>query len=389
MEEQKKLEITTQHFQYIFDNLTLIVLALDSEGTIVYANNYLSEVSGWKQEEIIGQNWFVKFIPEKQLNSALSIFNDVINQHEEPAWFSKYENEILTKAQERKLVRWTNISFGNGERTLVALGEDMTESKKTQSQIEKFAKLSSKAQSVGRIGFLNWDLKTNEIELSNEMLDLYGLDKKKRFTTPELIASVVHPDDLEMVQKNLEMAVRGEKKYNLDHRVIHPDGKTMWMHNEAELTKDSFGRPKTLFGTATDISEQKRDRLELEEVANKYSTLFNLARDGIVLVDYDTGNIIDCNLEFESESGFSLEELKKKKIWEIRPTDDIDKTKELFYSFKGEEKIGPVESSFQQPDGSIIPIELVSTIINIRNKKYFYSMTREISKRKDADRKVA
>ena len=126
-----------------------------------------------------------------------------------------------------------------------------------------------KAQQVAHMGFLDWDLKTNELFCSDEVHEMYGVSREEVPTSPEFIAKVVHPDDMEYVQRNLDLAVRGVKRYDIDHRINRPDGKVLWVQAQAELARDADGNPETLLGTIVDITERKRAE---EEIQRNYDT---------------------------------------------------------------------------------------------------------------------
>ena len=61
----------------------------------------------------------------------------------------------------------------------------------------------------------------------------------------------------------------------------------------------------------------ERSQKELRESEKRYRLLFNQARDGIVLIELDTGKIVDCNPEFENLTGRTQKQLKRLKIWEL------------------------------------------------------------------------
>ena len=106
------------------------------------------------------------------------------------------------------------------------------------------------------------------------------------------------------------------------------------------------------------------------------------AREGIVLIDFLTGQIIDANPEFQRQAGRTLEELQKLKIWEIRPKEIQDKAKMKFNEIKYKGIGQSDELSFQQKDGKIIPIEFLSREITVYGKRMLQSITRDISERK-------
>jgi PAS domain S-box-containing protein len=126
----------------------------------------------------------------------------------------------------------------------------------------------------------------------------------------------------------------------------------------------------------------------LREAEEKYHSIFDEARDGIVLVDRDTGSIADCNPEFLSQTGRDYKELKKMKIWEIRPPEKIDAAREKFFEIKESGMGGSGTLEFQKPDGEVVQIEFTSKAVNIHDKSYIQSISRDITERRRAEEEI-
>lgn len=118
----------------------------------------------------------------------------------------------------------------------------------------------------------------------------------------------------------------------------------------------------------------------------KYRAIFEEARDGIVLIEINTGYIVDCNKEFERQTGRCIEELKGMHIWETMIIDQRDITQKKFLNIR-EKGIGTSgDFYFQRPDNESLPVELVSKVIRIGGKLYIQSLTRDITERKSAEK---
>ncbi len=125
------------------------------------------------------------------------------------------------------------------------------------------------AERVARTGFIDWNLATNQVELSNEVMRLFGLKRVSGPVPIERATEMIHPEDRERVGAALALAVRGEGSYDLDHRMLRSDGNVVWVHAQAELIHAAGGGPVTLLGTVTDITarmESERARHESEEM---------------------------------------------------------------------------------------------------------------------------
>ena len=137
---------------------------------------------------------------------------------------------------------------------------------------EKDARLV-KAQQVAQLGFIEWNLKTNAMYCSDETYRLWGIEREAEFVRPDIIGKFVHPDDLEMVQNALEQAIVGLGTYDINHRIIHADGRVIWVHAQAELTRDPHNGTDVLLGTLIDISKRKATEEALERMTRLYAAL--------------------------------------------------------------------------------------------------------------------
>jgi PAS domain S-box-containing protein len=122
-----------------------------------------------------------------------------------------------------------------------------------------------KAESLANLGFLDWDLTTDQISLSEEANHIFGLDPEKGIGMLELVAQVVHPDDQEFVQKNLEQAIQGSQALDIDHRIVRPNGEVKWVHAQGVLEHDPNGDPVTLLSTTLDITDRKQAEKEITQ----------------------------------------------------------------------------------------------------------------------------
>ena len=151
----------------------------------------------------------------------------------------------------------------------------------------------TKAERVAQMGFLDWNVKTNTIACSEGACRLFGIDPET-LVTPEQLLNLVHPADRELVETKLGSAARGSSEYDMDHRVVRPDGSVVWLQARGDLERDEQGAPASLIGTVVDITERKLIEEELlishEEVQKQYTELEQLYENlpvGLCLVGRD------------------------------------------------------------------------------------------------------
>ncbi len=131
----QELRESERRFRDLLGNVELVSMMLDREGRITYCNGYLLRLSGWRYEEVIGRNWFERFIPPEIADLKDSFFAALLANLPEAR---HHENEILTRSGERRLIRWNNSVLRSGAGDVIgtaSIGEDITERKEAADRI--------------------------------------------------------------------------------------------------------------------------------------------------------------------------------------------------------------------------------------------------------------
>jgi PAS domain S-box-containing protein len=114
----------------------------------------------------------------------------------------------------------------------------------------------------------------------------------------------------------------------------------------------------------------------------RYRAIFTGARDGIVLIDAETGLIAACNPEFERQCGRPLAELRTLHIWELRPAELRAAARRKFEEIRDAGEGGGSGLDFERPDGSRVSTEFLSRRVRNGERDYIQSINRDIGERK-------
>ena len=112
-----------------------------------------------------------------------------------------------------------------------------------------------RAQRVGGMGSFERDLKTDEVECTDETFRLFGVDPRTFAPTTQNFVDLVHPEDRDRVRAAAVSTRRGIKPEPIEYRILRPDGSVRMLRREGELTFDETGKAARLFVTIKDVTE--------------------------------------------------------------------------------------------------------------------------------------
>ncbi len=160
------------------------------------------------------------------------------------------------------------------------------------------------ATHAGGVGIWELDLVNNILIWDDQMFQLYGILPGTFSGTYEAWRAGVHPGDLAQSEAELQLALRGEKEFNNEFRVVWPDKTIHHIHARARVHHDTSGKPIRLLGTNYDVTERKlvEEKLRLSE--QKYRDIFENSVVGLFQTA-PGGRIINVNDAFARMYGFS------------------------------------------------------------------------------------
>lgn len=138
----------------------------------------------------------------------------------------------------------------------------------------------------------------------------------------------------------------------------------------------------------TEIEFRKSAEESATENAKKYKALFDHANDSILLIDIDTGVLMDANKEAERLLGRSKNEIIGMHRSEIHAPDQEERYKYLFYASIDSHRVIDFEAEILRQDGITIPVRISSNVLELQGKKIIQCLFRDISESKKLESMV-
>jgi PAS domain S-box-containing protein len=142
--------------------------------------------------------------------------------------------------------------------------QDITERKRAELELGQTNLRLRLAADSGNLGIWDWDIPSDTLVWDDRMFELYGVTREAFANRSDLWKNTVHPEDRASVETALDAALRNEKKFDLEFRVVHPDHGVRYIKADALVVRNGEGRAVRMIGLNRDITEQKRAQEERE-----------------------------------------------------------------------------------------------------------------------------
>jgi PAS domain S-box-containing protein len=157
-------------------------------------------------------------------------------------------------------------------------------------------------------------------------------------------------------------------------------------HKTGINTKNEIGALAASFDRMTDTLRTKEEALSTSEM--RYRRLFEEAQDGILLLDAETGEIINVNPYLVELLGYSHEQFTGKSIWELGTFKDIVPDRDSYLELQRQEYIRYDDLPLTTGDGRQIYVEFISNSYIAGQKKLMQCTIRNTTERKRAEEKL-
>ncbi|MDI6862202.1 MAG: HD domain-containing phosphohydrolase [Pseudothermotoga sp.] len=137
-EMEEKYKDLYEKFKAYLDLAPVVILGFDLNGKVVLANRKACELLGCDMDEIVGKNWIENFLPDRIKDEVRDVFEKIKNGELKPV--EVYENPIVNKKNEERLILWHNgyLKDENGHiQAIISAGLDVTEKRQLENELQE------------------------------------------------------------------------------------------------------------------------------------------------------------------------------------------------------------------------------------------------------------
>ncbi len=193
------------------------------------------------------------------------------------------------------------------------------------------------------------------------------------------IYQYISSTDLQFFKALVEQGLKGNSKGELALQAGSENSAPVLLSVSALQRTDM---PGTVCAVMVDITERKKMEETLKTSETRYRRLFEAAQDGILILNAETGQIVDVNPFLLEMLGYSHEELLGKKLWEIGTFRDIEASKATSSELKSKGYVRYHDLPLETKEGREISVEFVSNVYLVNHYKVIQCNIRDTTERK-------
>jgi len=240
-----------------------IVSITDINGNIIEVNEKFCSISGYSREELIGKNH--KFLKSGKHDK------DFFKELWETITSGKAWKGVLCNKKKDGTLYYLestikpNFDTSGNIVQYISIKTDISELIEQKNELVKSENRYTHSQRFANIGTWDWNIVTGELHWSEKIASLVGYKADNLEASYDNFLAIVHPSDKVLVKKSVQDCIERDIVYNIEHRVVWPNGSVHWLHGSGDVIRDKNGKPLHMLGVIRDITREKTIREELEK----------------------------------------------------------------------------------------------------------------------------
>lgn len=254
------------HFLNLSNDL-LIVSAMD--GTFESINENFTTLLGFELQDLTGRTFLDLVHPEDRSAVRPSMQALLRGDVGSDNYIIDFECRVMSQTSRSYWMEWKHKK---ADGKLYTVGRDITGQKKHEQDLKHRERQLSEAEAIGHMGHWHWTMGRQDIEFSDEVYRIFGVEKGKFKPTLDSVNGMLHRRDAGRMTQAFQRAIIEQNDHEIDFRVLTPTGEVRHVRCQGRCQFDASGDVTGLYGIMQDVTEaqiHERALMEAKESAER------------------------------------------------------------------------------------------------------------------------
>ncbi len=269
----KSKDALYEDFNFFFNETTDLICIANLDGYFLHVNPAFTNTLGYSESELLTQK-FINYVHPDDIEKTLNEVNNLkqgINS-------LNFSNRYIRNDGSYIWLNWISTVNPN-TKIIFAIARDITDIKNTQDKLILSEKLLNESQKMAKIGSWEFNLNTNELFWSDELYQIFEIDKNIKEDLYQVYLEKISPEFREQFYEVLNDAILKKNSYEIEHTIVTNNNKIKWILGFGEPIFNDEGTVIKLRGIAKDITSKKEideaiKAKEFAEIANQAKSEF-------------------------------------------------------------------------------------------------------------------
>ena len=358
---------------FAVDHASMSIMTVAADGMIIYVNNFACDELGACREEIVGAK-----VWEYDQNASAATW-PVRWEALEQSRVMEFEVDRVRRDGRRRVFDVT-ANYLDGANCLISYGRDITDKRMAEDRAAESEALYRRIVELATDGIWAFDSAHRLTFANPQMAHVLGYE-------PDEMVGRVYTDFVfeEDLAEHATQAVAREQGApgQYESRFRARDGSEVWLAVSAVADLDPEGGYTGSFAMCTDVTERRRAEVALRESEERHRAMFEKNRAIKLVVDLETAAIVDANPAACEFYGYSLDELRARKLTDISTSSAAEVSEAMGRIAR--EQVTDFVFEHRLASGELRDVEVNSGPFEIAGRTLLFSVIHDVTDRRRAE----
>ncbi|HEX2189285.1 MAG TPA: PAS domain S-box protein [Longimicrobiaceae bacterium] len=381
-ETEHDLRLQRVQLDELFETAPEAIVLLDVEERVVRANGEFLRAFGYRAEEVAGRPINELIVPPELREEAERVTRAVTSGR-------SVSLETVRRRRDGSLLDvWIlgkPVRLDDSPVAIYLVYRDVTEHRRAERELraseQRFRQL---AENLRDVFYLNSADRREVLYVSPAYEQVWGRSREELYRAPRSWMLSVHPEDADRVRAVVDVPCA---EYEVEYRIVRPDGEVRWIRERAIPIRDEDGRVYRDAGIAEDVTERKAVEEALRESEARYRQMFEGNHAIKLILDPDGGAIVEANPAAEAFYGYPAGRLRQMRVTELNGLPPQEVRAMLRQALV--EMRSPFVVLHRLASGELRWMEVHTSPVEVQGRTLLFSILNDITDRRRAEQERA